>query len=72
MRSFESMMQLAVDKAANMGRSCYVILANGKLECDFHWIRGWLFRAYPGGRKVLSVEGKEFADRTKVVAFYKH
>ena len=57
-------MKKAIDTAVSEGRSYYVLpRSQGPGYYATHrWAKGWLFHAYPGGRKVLSMAGKELVD----------
>lgn len=53
----------AVKKAINIskssGKCCYVFQCD-LLDFDIGpWREDWLFQSYPGGRKILSIRGKE-------------
>jgi hypothetical protein len=58
--SFEEMMLYVADRAVKMGRVCYLFDLKGKLDYSWRYIPGWLFKAYPGGRTVMSVDGVKF------------
>ena len=36
---------------------------NGELDISYVFSKDWLFQAYPGGRKILSIEGAELLNR---------
>lgn len=53
--------------AQDEGRVCY-LFANGpidnlRLEASHQYWHDWVFKAYPGGRKILSVKGKEILQK---------
>ena len=57
-------MKEAIDTAVTEGRVLYVFSRSQGpgYYVSHRWAKGWLFRAYPGGRKVLSMAGKELVD----------
>jgi hypothetical protein len=59
---FEAMAE-TTKTAKKYGRACY-LYKTSHYWCSFQYWDDWLFRAYPGGRKVLSVTGKAMADKT--------
>jgi hypothetical protein len=59
----------AITETANMardsGRICYTYrILPGKFTfgASFKYYSDWLFKAYPGGRTILSVLGKQYLD----------
>jgi hypothetical protein len=49
-----------IQKAKKMDRLCYLYQRqDGSFYTSFECRKGWLFRAYPGGRKELSTSGNE-------------
>ena len=54
-------MREAIDKAKESGRCHYVYEDVDGLELSDTWQKDHLFRAYPGGRKILSIKGAEMA-----------
>ena len=57
------MMGLVESTAILTGKCCYLFRIHNKLDYCFNFMPGWLFKAYPGGRKVLSVEGKKYLEK---------
>ena len=52
-------MSKVVSMAAKENRVCYLYFVRGEFFASYlHW-HDWLFKAYPGGRKQLSVIGTE-------------
>lgn len=62
MTIFEAMAEV-VQMARDKGELCYLYRrgpsGNFKWGASFQYWDNWLFKAYPGGRKVLSMEGKK-------------
>jgi hypothetical protein len=54
----KEMMQLVVDKAELTGRCTYLFRNSKDFDYSFRYMPGWFFKAFPGGRKQLSVEGQ--------------
>lgn len=54
-----------IDDAKIYGRRTYLYLfQDGRYEITTVYIdKNWLFCAFPGGRKILSVRGKEYYDQ---------
>jgi hypothetical protein len=54
-------MAQVVDMAIVGGRICYLYKRRSKysFQASYHYWNDWLFKAYPGGRKQLSIRGKE-------------
>jgi len=57
----------AFHTAKKTGRLCYVV---SRLDGDgylttFEYRNDWLFRAYPGGRRELSIRGNELVQAAK-------
>lgn len=49
-----------IQKAKRLERLCYLYRRqDGSFYTSFEYRNGWLFRAYPGGRKELSTRGNE-------------
>jgi len=46
-----------VKMSQEQGRLCYLYNHHGEYEASFTFWPDWLFKAYPGGRKQLSLEG---------------
>lgn len=57
--------QKAVDEAYWTGSACYVYEARQGYRVSTDYWQGWLFKAYPGGRKVLSRRGNELVKEYK-------
>lgn len=55
-------MKYAIDAAKRENKLCYVSDCNDGYLVSFNWSDNWLFRAYPGGRKELSMKGKNVID----------
>ena len=61
MNQFFRLMREAIDKAKENGRCYYVYEDTGGLKLSDTWQKDYLFQAYPGGRKILSIKGAEMA-----------
>lgn len=62
--NIQEAMAEVVKMAAEKGRVCYLYppaIGTG-FRASFEYWNDWLFKAYPGGRKVLSVRGKKFTE----------
>jgi hypothetical protein len=49
----------AVRMAKDVYKLCYVFELNGEYLISSEYVDNWLFAAYPGGRKILSIAGKK-------------
>lgn len=60
--SFSRAAAECVKMAAEKGTICYLYKRDGKgfWGLSYQYWRGYLFKAYPGGRKILTVEGREY------------
>ena len=47
-----------VNMAKDKGKLCYLYYSVGKFKASFICWQDWIFKAYPGGRKELSLRGK--------------
>jgi hypothetical protein len=67
--TYQEAMAEVTKMAQEKDRVCYLYghgpVNNLRLEASFQYWHDWLFKAYPGGRKVLSVEGNELLQKTK-------
>lgn len=59
LRSMNEVAQMARDK----GQICYLYKSSAGYFASFQYWGDWLFRAYPGGRKILSTEGRKLVER---------
>lgn len=59
--------EVVVETAKDTGRLCYVVKRqNGDdYVTTFEYRKDWLFRAYPGGRRELSIKGNELVQKAK-------
>jgi hypothetical protein len=58
-KKMSEMMRLVEEEAITTGRCCYLFQMHDKLNYCFNFMPGWLFKAYPGGRTQLSVDGSK-------------
>jgi hypothetical protein len=59
---FKKAMVDTVEEAKHYDKVCYLYLVSGghsEYGISFTYWDNWLFRAYPGGRKSLSMAGKK-------------
>jgi len=54
-----------VKMARDEGKLCYLYYSAGKFEASFIYWQDWIFKAYPGGRKELSLRGKRILEEVK-------
>lgn len=72
MDEFNKMRLLVIGEAEVTGRCCWLFLrSENKYDYSFRFMPGWLFKAYPGGRRQLSVAGKKHWDGLKNKAIEK-
>lgn len=45
--------------ARERGEICYLYKTQAGYIASFQYWKDWLFKAYPGGRKVVSIEGRK-------------
>jgi hypothetical protein len=64
--TFPGAISEAVRVAKEARQLCYVIERHDGdgYTTTFEYQKGWLFKAYPGGRKELSVRGNELVEET--------
>ena len=48
-----------VKMARASGKQCYLYKTKACYIASFQYWDDWLFKAYPGGRKILSTEGRK-------------
>lgn len=63
--TFKVAMTRAINLARNTEKLLYVYERNGEFEISNDYRRGWLFLAYPGGRKELSLAGAQMVEQIK-------
>jgi hypothetical protein len=61
--TFKEHMQQTVKEAEQTNKICYLILRYDFFSISNQYQDDWLFKAYPGGRKVLSVKGTKMLER---------
>ncbi|MCA9366905.1 hypothetical protein KC887_01405 [Candidatus Kaiserbacteria bacterium] len=59
--------KICIDDAAQDGRKRYVRRRGVGFTVSGDGGEGWLFMAYPGGRKIFSVEGKQLAEQLEFI-----
>lgn len=60
---FLKMCELCIDAAIETKRLCFVVRKNDKYAITTGWedSQGYLFKCWPGGRKIFSREGAKIA-----------
>jgi hypothetical protein len=60
--SFLRVIKEVVERSKNEFKVCYMYIVSGKgYGASFRYWKDWLFKAYPGGRTMLSRKGTELA-----------
>ena len=61
-KEFLRVCEFCATVAAEEGKKHFVRRRGGKFTVSGDISKGWLFTAYPGGRKILSTRGKELME----------
>ena len=59
---FSEACAIAINQAREIGCAFYVHESPSMWDVTAEYQRGWLFKAYPGGRKIVSTAGKRILE----------
>lgn len=66
--TFNEGISVVFRKAKETSRLCYLYQRpNGTFYSSYEHRNNWLFRAYPGGRRELSIAGKKIAQELGIL-----
>lgn len=66
-KMFSLAMATTIKTAKETDQLCYLYRVDNQYVIANHYVEDWLFKAWPGGRKVLSMAGKQLAQELGIL-----